>query len=159
MAAEPTLQNIIDGKAPLNSAIGLRNEEIDAIAALAFQAYEQGRAEEAETIFDGLTALDQNLYYGYAGLGAIRLAADKVDQALPLLEKAVELNSQDPTVRANLGEALLRANRVEAAAEQFRQALELDPDQRDAGANRARAILLGMEVVMKELEKARTAGA
>ncbi len=151
---EVTLQQIIDGDAALNEIVGLGRNEIDSIAVIGFQAYEQGRVEEAETVFEGLSALDGNLYYGPAGLGAIRLSQGRLDEAEEFLQEALKRNPDDPTVRANLGETILRQGRLGEAAEQFQKALELDPEMRDGGVNRARAILQGMEVVLAAIENA-----
>ena len=84
-------------------------------------------------IFNGLVALDSHVYYGYAGLGALTLAEEKLDEASRWLTRAAELNPEDPTVHANLGEALLRQASVEEAAEEFQKALSLDPDGNRSG--------------------------
>jgi tetratricopeptide (TPR) repeat protein len=146
------------GRLSLSQMFGLAKQEIEAIAALGFQLYEQGKVADAESIFNGLIALDSHVYYGYAGLGALALAEEKLDEASRWLTRAAELNPEDPTVHANLGEALLRQARVEEAAVEFQKALALDPDERDAGANRARAILAGMRSVLQRLERAGASG-
>ena len=140
------------GRVSMSRMFGLASQEIEAIAMLGFQLYEQGKVADAETIFNGLVALDSHVYYGYAGLGALTLAEEKLDEALRWLTRAAELNPNDPTVHANLGEALLRQTRVEEAAEEFQKALSLDPGATDPGANRARAILNGMRSVLQTLD-------
>ena len=137
----------------LNQYLGLSKDQLDAIAALGFRYYEQGNTPDAETLFEGLVALDPNLYYGHAGLGAMALRDEKLDQAVTHLSRAAALTPSDPTVYANLGEALLRQAKFKEAASEFERALNLDPKQRDAGANRARAILHGMNNVVSELER------
>jgi tetratricopeptide (TPR) repeat protein len=146
------------GRLSLSQMFGLAKQEIEAIAALGFQLYEQGKVVDAESIFNGLIALDSHVYYGYAGLGALALAEEKLEEAARWLTRAAELNPEDPTVHANLGEALLRQARVEEAAIEFQKALALDPDEADAGANRARAILAGMRSVLQRLERADASG-
>ena len=150
---EVTLQKIIDGEATVNDLIGLGEPQIQAIAVLGFQAYEQGRNDEARTIFEGLAALDGNSYFGYAGLGAMALADGDLDAAVESLRAAIERNSNDPSVYANLGEALMRQGNVEEGAAAFQTALELDLDGVDPGANRARAMLRGLSLVLEEAEK------
>jgi tetratricopeptide (TPR) repeat protein len=145
------------GRVSLSQMFGLAKQEIEAIAALGFQLYEQGKVDDAEAIFNGLIALDSHVYYGYAGLGALALAEEKLDEASRWLTRAAELNPQDPTVHANLGEALLRQAKFDEAAEEFQKALQLDPKASDPGANRARAILNGMRVVLQQAERAREA--
>jgi tetratricopeptide (TPR) repeat protein len=140
------------GRVSLRQMCGMAKQEIEAIAALGFQLYEQGKVDDAESIFNGLVALDSHVYYGYAGLGALSLAGEKLDEAIRWLTRAAELNPEDPTVHANLGEALLRQARVEEAAAEFQQALALDPHETDAGANRARAILSGMRSILLRFE-------
>src|SRR5262249_55062085 len=111
------------------------------------------KANDAETLFSGLISIDKDNYYGYAGLGALALAQEKLDEAVQHLAKAAEINPEDSSVHANLGEAYLRQAKFDEAAAEFTKALELDPDERDPGANRARAILDGMEIVVAELSR------
>jgi tetratricopeptide (TPR) repeat protein len=145
--------NVISGHAPWNSLFNVGTQQIQAMAALASNLYEQGQNRNAESIFQGLIALDDNSYYGYAGMGALALSEERLEEALSYLQKAAELQPKDPTVRANLGETLLRQARFREAAEQFEKALTLDPGEHDPGANRARAILEGMEVVLAEYQR------
>jgi len=145
------------GRVSISQKLGLAKQEIEAIAVLGFQLYEQGKVAHAESIFNGLIALDSQVYYGYAGLGALALAGEKLDEASRWLIRAAELNPQDPTVHANLGEALLRQAKFDEAAEAFQKALTLDPAGRDPGANRARAILSGMRMLLRESGRAKDA--
>src|SRR5947209_8503584 len=96
------------GHTSLNQAFGLAKQEVEAIATLGFQLYEQGKMDDAEAIFNGLIALDEKIYYGHAGLGAMSLAQERLEEASRWLGRAAELNPSDPTVHANLGEALVR---------------------------------------------------
>jgi tetratricopeptide (TPR) repeat protein len=155
--APDTLQRVIAGTAPLNLFFGFSKQSIEAMAALGFNLYEQGKVRDAEAVFRGLVALDGTQYYGYAGLGALALLEEKSEEAVTYLIKAVELNPNDATVHANLGEALLRQARFDDAAKHFDRALDLDPEEADAGANRARAILEGMEILITEFQRMETA--
>jgi len=129
--------------------------QCQAIAALAFNYYQQGKIQEAETLFRGLQLLNPKAYYSYAGVGAIALARKPpyLAEAYKNLSKAAELNPTDPSVQANLGEVLLRQAKFEQAAVHFKKALDLDPQQKDPGANRARAIIRGLAAVAKEVER------
>ena len=150
---EDALKRAIDGKAALNQFFGFSQESLEAMAVLGFNLFEQGKNEDAKTVFRGLIALDSTQFFGYAGLGALALAEEKSEEAVGYLETAAELNPNDPTIQANFGEALLRQARFEEAATHFEKALELDPDEVDGGANRARAILEGMEILMNEFQR------
>jgi tetratricopeptide (TPR) repeat protein len=148
------MQNILDGAAGFNQYLELSKEQLDAIAALGFRFYEQGKIRDAEKIFEGLIVVDPNLHYGHAGLGAMALRDEKLEEAVRHLRRAAELRPDDATVHANLGETLLRQAQFADAASEFERALELDPEQRDPGANRARAILQSMNVVVSEMQRA-----
>jgi tetratricopeptide (TPR) repeat protein len=146
------------GHASLTQVFGLAKQEVEAIAALGFQLYEQGKMNDAEAIFSGLIALDNKIYYGYAGLGAMTLAEEKLDESVRWLSRAAELNPTDPTVHANLGEALLRQGKFKEAAEEFQTAMKQDPEELDPGANRARSILAGMQIALEEMQRSQLSG-
>jgi tetratricopeptide (TPR) repeat protein len=133
----------------------LTQAQIDGFAALGYNFYQQGKFEEARKMFDGLTAVEPDSFYGYAGLGALALAMDPPDlnSALTNLQKAVELNPNAASIHANLGEALLRQAKLQEAVAEFHKAIELDPEKKDGGANRARAIITGLKVATEEFKK------
>jgi len=144
----------------VGAVLGVTETQLTAIAALGYNKYQQGRLEDAETMFRGVAALDSKSYFGYAGLGAIALAKRPPDleTALSNLSKAVELKPDDATIQANLGEVLLRQGKVEQAKPYLEKAFQLDPGHKDAGVNRARAIVKGLDLVVKEAEKRQEAG-
>src|SRR6185312_1790838 len=132
--------------------VKLTNEQLDAIASLGSNLYEQGKVAEARTMFEGLIAV-ANSFYGYAGMGAICLAQEppQLEEALGYLKMAAELKPTDPSVHANLGEVLLRQAKFSEAAAEFQKSMALDPEKRDAGANRARALISALNTVTGEL--------
>jgi tetratricopeptide (TPR) repeat protein len=144
----------LKGGEELATILGVSEIKVQALAALGYNHYQQGKLKEAETLFRGVTALDHNSYYGYAGLGAVALAQTQpdLDGAFANLSKAAELNPNDATVQANLGETLLRQGKIKEAKSHLEKAFQLDPGHNDAGANRGRAIIGGLNMIMKELE-------
>ncbi|PYX43171.1 MAG: hypothetical protein DMG81_00175 [Acidobacteria bacterium] len=146
-------QRLIDG-ASLNQILGVTPAQEQSLAVIGFNFYRQGKMNEAETVFKGLTALDEHSYYGYAGLGAVALAKRPPDlkTAYENLSKAVALNPNDPSVQANLGETLLRAGKLEDAKGPLEKAFQLDPGHNDAGANRARALVGGLNTIVQQVE-------
>jgi len=147
-------RRIAAGEQPA-AVFGLSQSQLQAFAALGYNQYQQGNVDSAETLFRGVTALDNKSYFGYAGLGAIALAKKPpdLDTAYTNLSKAVELNPNDATVRANLGEVLLRQGKIEEAKKHLEKAFQLDPGHNDSGANRARAIVGGLNLVINEVEQ------
>src|SRR6476660_4043826 len=109
-------KRIIAGE-EMGEVLGVSDTQLKAIAALGYNKYEQGRLEDAETMFRGVAALDTKSYFGYAGLGTIALAKRPPDleTAFTNLSKAAELKPDDATIQANLGEVLLRQGKLEQA--------------------------------------------
>jgi mono/diheme cytochrome c family protein len=73
-------------------------------------------------------------------IGALRLARLDPAQALPMIETAVRIQSDDPEARNLLGSALVAVGRNTEAIEQFRAAVRLRPDYGTARYNLARAL-------------------
>jgi Flp pilus assembly protein TadD len=59
------------------------------------------------------------------------LAAKRIDQAVPLAERAVTLSPRDASYRAMLGQAYVRAGRFTSAEATFADATALDPNPRN----------------------------
>src|SRR6516225_1798557 len=137
------------------AVLGITDEQVKAFAALAYNQYQQGKYDDAETLFRGVTSLDSNAFYGYAGLGAIALARKPADlnAAYDNLSKAEELKPDDSTIQANLGEVLLRQGKIDEAKAHLEKAFQLDPERKDRGANRARALVSALDLVVKQAEK------
>lgn len=136
------------------TVLGVSDTQIQALAALGYNQYQEGKLDDAEALFRGVSALDPNSYFGYAGLGAIALAKrpPDLDSAYSNLSKAAELRPTDASVQANLGEVLLRQGKIDEAKVHLEKAFQLDPGHNDPGANRARAIVGGLDMIVKELQ-------
>jgi tetratricopeptide (TPR) repeat protein len=133
----------------------LNDQQVQGFASLGYNLYEQGKFDDAQKVFEGLTAVEPGSAYGFAGLGAIALAKEPadLDAAITNLRRAAELDSKNATIHANLGEALLRKAQLQEAAAEFKKAMDLDPEKKDPGANRARAIISGLRVATEEYKK------
>ncbi len=81
---------------------------------------------------------DRNEVHLNRGLALMRIADDKLDQAMQVLKLASEAGSEDP-VRArafsNLGNAFFRKEDYEAAVENYKRSLLLSPGNRDVAWN------------------------
>ena len=76
-----------------------------------------------------------------------------LNTAYEKLSRAVDINPNDATVQANLGEVLLKQGKLEEAKGHLEKAFQLDPGHNDPGANRARAIIVGLDMIIKEVQK------
>ncbi|WNG35207.1 tetratricopeptide repeat protein [Archangium minus] len=105
-----------------------------------FQAYEQGRYEEARAVFVELAACDPSEGYYRTALGAICLAVDELDDALIHFNEALRLNPTDCPALVNRGEVHLRLGSLLEAAEDFSRVVALDPENKDPLSERARLL-------------------
>lgn len=139
----------------LGTILGVSEPKIEALAAFGYNSYQQGQLKDAETFFAGVVALDTRSYIGHAGLGAVALAKKPQDlnAAYSHLSQAAELRPEDGTIQANLGEVLLRQGKLEEAKGHFEKAFKLDPNYKDRGVNRARALVAGLDLVVRKAEK------
>jgi Flp pilus assembly protein TadD len=139
------IQQALDGNLPLSSALGAPEGTTEIFALLGARYYDQGRYEDARTMFQGAATLDCSNYYGHAGLGAIALIEEDLEGARAHLLRAYTLNAKDPVVCANLGEVLLRCGEPVEAARFLREAASFDPEHLNPYANRARGMLSAIE--------------
>jgi tetratricopeptide (TPR) repeat protein len=143
-------QEWINGNASLGAAAGWTPDEIRLVSELGYALAEQGRNQEAITIFEGLVALAPATTYFEVALGALWLRENNPAQALPHLNAAVSADPNDIPTRLNRGEVHLRLENYEAAKKDLKFVLrkrEKTPTSHllEQCYTRARALLLTVE--------------
>lgn len=147
------LSDIVEGRISLQEISGLSDRDIHSVLQLGALLYQQGRRAEAEDIFRGAVLLNKNNALAQSGLGTVLTAQGKHDEAFEALNEAIRLDPDDISAYVNRAEVYLKRAEFKEASEDLRKAIELDPDETDPGANRARAIIVGMNELIKELQK------
>lgn len=115
----------LQGRASLGAASGWTTEEIRLVADLAYWLAEQGRYQEAITIFEGLAALAPATAYFQSALGALWLRNGQPERALPYLEATLAADPQDFTALINRGEAHLLLGDLDGARRDLAAVLDL----------------------------------
>lgn len=110
--------------------------EQDALVAL----FNAGRLAEGETFARQLAERYPNAAFGWKALGTVLLADDRQQDALPVLQRAIELAPHDSESLNSLGKTLQDLGRVEEALECFRRALTIRPDYSSALTNQGNAL-------------------
>lgn len=123
-----------------------------ALFQIGYQAFEQGRYEDATKILTGLLILDQANPFVYEILGSIYSREGKPEVALVCFDKTIELVPDDTFYLVSRAEILLKLGRVEEAARDLKVAIQLDREMKDPAANRARLLVLAVQ------DAVRTAG-
>lgn len=147
------LSDIVEGRITLQEVSGLSDEEVNAILALGALMYQQGRRAEAEDLFRGAVMLNKKNALAHSALGTVLTAEGKHDEALEALNTAISLDPSDISAFVNRAEIHLKRAEFKEASDDLKSAIALDPEGSDPGANRARAIIIGMNELIKELQK------
>jgi len=142
-----------DGKIAIKDAVGISNAEILSLMQVGYLFYAEGKLDRAETVFNGIAALDPDNRYIHSALGALLARKGDNPAALEELNKGLEKNPNDIAAYVNRGEVLFKMKRVDESARDFKKALDLDPQKKSPAANRARVILMGMVAVAQKARK------
>jgi tetratricopeptide (TPR) repeat protein len=143
----------VKGEMSLQELQGITGPEMLGMAMVGFQFYEQGKFDEAGTIFVGLNALDPKESYYVTALGAVHLAQDHLDAALTCFNLAIQLNAKEVASYVNRGEVYLRQGKILEAAQDFRRAVELDPKGADPLTHRARVLAAAALEMIEQAQK------
>src|SRR5262249_4951932 len=79
--------------------------------------------------YETAIALNRNWVFAYADLGACRLATGSIEEAIPLIERAIRLSPRDPQIvfwYFSIGRAHLLQSRVDEAILWFEKARNAD---------------------------------
>lgn len=95
-----------------------------------------GRLDEAEKIYRTLRELAPNDVNVLHLLGLVRLQQGHAEEALGLIDEALEISPQFSVAHGNRGIALTRLGCYDEALASYQRALELKPDFADALCNR-----------------------
>lgn len=117
----------VEGRASLGAAGGWTAEEMRLVADIGYALAEQGRHDEAVTIFEGLAVLAPATAYFQSALGAIRLRKGEPERALEHLDAALAADPSDVAALVNRGEAAMQLGDRESARRHLLAALELGP--------------------------------
>ena len=145
MTPNRLLEDWLEGRASLGAAGGWTPEEMRLVADIGYALAEQGRHDEAVTIFEGLAVLAPATAYFQSALGALWLRKGDAERAVEYLDAALAADPGDVTARVNRGEAAMQLGDRDAARRQLLAALELGPRAThaadEAALVRARALL------------------
>ena len=99
------------------------------IAVLSWRAWVQTSYwRDSETLFTHALAVTSNNDVAENNLGIVFLRKGKLDDAIPLLQAAVDLRPDNSPAHENLAKALLQKGQVTDALVHYRKLLELQPD-------------------------------
>jgi tetratricopeptide (TPR) repeat protein len=151
--SERLLNDWLQSRASLAAASDWTTEEMRLVADLGYALAEQGRAQEALTIFEGLAALAPATAYFQAALGALRLRLGEPRLAIGHLDAALAADPRDLSALVNRGEAYLQLGEYASATGDLDAALRLGETAGEGGSlqlARARALLLRLRTLVAD---------
>ena len=148
---EVRIKAFIQGEITLADLYGLPHEQLYDIAQYGKMLFDQGKIEEAETIFTALTALDPYDANFHAGLGAVYQKQGKNEEAIVEYDRALQCNNFHIPSLVNRAELKIMKGALAEAAEDLKKAIELDPEGKDPHSQRARGLALAVASTLQEL--------
>jgi Flp pilus assembly protein TadD len=129
------------GEIKLATLFGVESRQLAGLLITGYNLFTEGHLEEARTIFEGITILDNKNAYAFSILGAIYQRLEQYDLAVTRYNQALELYPEDISALTNRGEVFLKQGRFDEAAADLRKAISLDPAKEHPSANRARLLV------------------
>ncbi len=107
---------------------------------LAIKHHQKGQLLQAEAIYHKVLSMDKNNADALHLLGVIALRAGKNQEAICLIEKAIDANQLAPFFHNNAGDAYRALNKLDEAIASYRRALFLNPEFHEAYNNLGNAL-------------------
>ncbi|MEW5849495.1 MAG: tetratricopeptide repeat protein [Myxococcota bacterium] len=156
---QENLEKFIVGEITWAELEGMSMEEAYAIADLGYTLFEQGRYDDAQTVYEGLVIGNPYDAYFHTMLGAIYAKKNMHEEAAEEYSIAIELDPKNISAYVNRGELLLQHGEFEYAMDDLKAAIDLDPKAENPSGIRARALAAATAAIIKEvLEKKGKAG-
>ncbi len=112
-----------------------RTPDADALVRFALAAHQRGELERAESGYRSALGVASEHPLALHYLGVILYQRHRIDEAMPLLERAAAAVPAEPEFQNNLGLALAAADRNDEAIAAYRRTLTLKPDHAVAWNN------------------------
>jgi len=120
------LKDLGENKKSLAEALEITVEELYSLAQIGFNYLQSGNYENAEVIFEGLTALSPEDPYFRWILGSIYFHKGMLKEAIDEYNIAIEKCKDDPNILANRGEAFYLLGNYKEAISDFEKAISID---------------------------------
>ena len=146
------------GQKTWGEVLGINAGQAYNMAQMGYKMLQEGKLEEARTIFQGLATLNPKDPYHHLALGAVHHRSDHIDEAIAEYTNAIELDPKLANAYANRGELYIAKGQQEKAFNDLKKAKDLDPNCQDPSTIRARVILTTAAGKVKEKQAAGAKG-
>lgn len=138
--SQENIQRFVRGEITWGELQGMDLQQAYSIADVAYTLLEQGRYNDAQTLFEGLVMCNPNDAYFHTMLGVVYAKKDLRDQAIEEYSVALKQDPKNITALVNRGELQLQQGKIEQAVADLKNAIEFDPKSENPSCVRARAL-------------------
>ena len=147
---DQNLTKFVLGEITWAELTGLTMQDAYAFAEIAYNLFEQGKYDQAQTVVEGLVISNPYDGYFHSLLGSVYGRKGMHEEAQEEYSIALELNPKDLASYVNRAEILLQHGEIESALEDLKKAVELDPKGEEPFGIRARALAQATVSVLEE---------
>jgi tetratricopeptide (TPR) repeat protein len=150
---QDNLVKFVVGEITWAELTGLTMQEAYSFAEIAYNLFEQGKYEQAQTIVEGLVISNPYDGYFHGLLGAIYGRKGMHEEAQEEYTIAIDLDPTNISAFVNRAEIALQHGEIEKALKDLKKAIELDPKGEKPFGIRARALAAATASVLEEALK------
>lgn len=126
---EMIAQELFENKSTIAELRGLSEDELEAIYTLGFNAYRQGKYQDAAQTFSMLTVYNHFEAKYHKGLAASCQMMELFPEAVQAYGGALAIDPLDPEPKLHIAECLIALGEIDDAKEMLRYVLEEVEDQ------------------------------
>lgn len=146
------LANFIGGNLTIAQLENISKEKLYDMASVAYRLMTQGRLEDAEKIFAGLSVMDPYDAYFQLVLGSIAQRKGIPEVAEKHYTRSLEIDQNNPATYANRGEVRLLLKKFPEAISDFSEAVSRDKEGADPASMRARVMLVAISNKVQDVK-------
>ncbi len=150
---QDNLVKFVVGEITWSELTGLTMQEAYSFAEIAYNLFEQGKYDQAQTIVEGLVISNPYDGYFHGLLGAIYGRKGMHEEAQEEYSIAIDLDPTNLSAYVNRAEIFLQHGDIEKALKDLKKAIELDPKGEKPFGVRARALAAATASVLEEALK------
>lgn len=128
------------GEASLSDVKGYNEEELYSIAQHGYALYLNGKFQDAQTMFEGLVALDPRNDYYYRALGVVYHRRGDAERAIRQFTHALKVAPRSVAAYVNRAEVHISRRETDRALEDLDQAVRAGRDPEDPQLRKAIAL-------------------
>lgn len=150
---QDNLVKFVVGEITWAELTGLTMQEAYSFAEIAYNLFEQGKYDQAQTIVEGLVISNPYDGYFHGLLGAIYGRKGMHEEAGEEYTIAIDLDPTNISAFVNRAEIALQHGEIEKALKDLKKAIELDPKGEKPFGVRARALAAATASILEEALK------